>query len=623
MKTCRQIAENWGISERSVNDMCKKGRIAGAVKTGKSWQIPDNAQKPSDGRVMSGKYMKKLPEKKLKALPTGISDYVRIQKEYYYTDKTLLIKEFLDRRPLVTLFTRPGSFGKTLNMDMLRVFFEMSPEDTGRYFTDKEIWSCGEEYRRHQGKYPVIFISFKDVIFDTWQETLEKLRGILRDEFGRHRELPESTKLAEYEKGYFEKVLREEVSEVEMTSALGELCRMLAEHFEQPPVVIIDDYDVPIREGLSKGFYHEIAGFMGNLFSCVFKDNKNIAFGFLTGILPAVQDGIFRGFNNLYIDSVMDSDFAPFFGFTGAEVKKLLQYYGQEDKESEIKERCGGYQSGETEIYNPRSVVNCIADGGNLQLCGPGMVKAGMIEDILASAQTETKEKLFSLLQGRTVPVIVNMNEVSPSWSEAPGNIWGLFLSEGLLTSRKRGAQCGGTFICEATVPNKETAEIFKNAIMSHLIKTGGLTGITADRIAESLYANDHITIQKAVSEFLEKSVRSWDNGAAGFCCGMLLGLTALLGNYYRITADRESGDGICDICFAPYESINPEIIIKLKWKKGLDADTLEDMAKKSLKQINDRQPDTGIPESGTRKVIKLAAAFSGRKVSIKTEQLQ
>ena len=203
MKSCKEKAAEWGISSRAVNDMCKKGKVAGAVKENGTWRIPDDAAKPADKRISTGKYVKKFGGKGLKALPIGISDYVRAQSEYYYVDKTLLIKEFLDQKPLVSLFTRPRRFGKTLNMDMLRVFFEISDEDTSKYFKNQAIWQCGEEYRSHQGKYPVIFLTFKDVKFDTWQATIDKIRGLLQEEFGRHQELLNSDKLSEYEKEYF------------------------------------------------------------------------------------------------------------------------------------------------------------------------------------------------------------------------------------------------------------------------------------------------------------------------------------------------------------------------------------------------------------------------------------
>ena len=245
MKTCKEKALEWNVSPRSVNDMCKKGRIQGAIKEKGSWLIPDDSPKPMDGRVSNGKYIKKnmVAKAEVKSLPIGISDYVRAQEEYYYVDKTLLIKEFLDQKPLVSLFTRPRRFGKTLNMDMLRVFFEISDKNTSKYFADKNIWQCGEEYRSHQGKYPVIFLTFKDVKFDTWDATIDKIRGLLQEEYGRHQELLNSDKLSQYEKEYFTKIISATANEVELTSSLERLSKMLASHYDKAPVIIIDEYD--------------------------------------------------------------------------------------------------------------------------------------------------------------------------------------------------------------------------------------------------------------------------------------------------------------------------------------------------------------------------------------------
>ena len=211
-------------------------------------------------------YHKEDVSKEKKPLPIGISDYIRAQAEYYYVDKTLLIKEFLDQKSLVSLFTRPRRFGKTLNMDMLRVFFEKSTEDTSIYFTDKIIWKCGEKYTKHQGKYPVIFLTFKDVKFDSWEATIDKIRVLLQAEFGRHRELMNSENIAEYEKQYFFKIMNGTATEVELTSALEILSRMLAEHHGKAPIIIIDEYDTPIQEGYSRNFYKKIILFDMNDF---------------------------------------------------------------------------------------------------------------------------------------------------------------------------------------------------------------------------------------------------------------------------------------------------------------------------------------------------------------------
>lgn len=238
MKTCSEKALEWNVTPRTVNAMCKNGRIQGAVKEKRTWLIPDDAEKPLDGRISTGKYSRKKTGKEKKTLPVGISDYVRAQSEYYYVDKTLLIKEFLDRKPLVSLFTRPRRFGKTLNMDMLRVFFEISEDDTSKYFTDKAIWKCGEKYRRHQGKYPVIFLTFKDVKFDTWEATIGKIRGLLQEEYGRHQELLSSDRISQYEREYFEKILGALANDVELTSALERLSKMLTVHYGKAPIII-------------------------------------------------------------------------------------------------------------------------------------------------------------------------------------------------------------------------------------------------------------------------------------------------------------------------------------------------------------------------------------------------
>lgn len=249
MKNCKQIATEWGLSERTVNDLCKKNKIDGAIKVGKMWKIPDDAKKPIDGRITSGKYVRHSAGVTRKPLPIGISDYVRAQADYYYVDKTMLIKEFLDQKPLVSLFTRPRRFGKTLNMDMLRVFFEISEENTSKYFEDKAIWQCGEEYRNQQGQYPVVFLTFKDVKFDSWKATLDKIRDLLQEEFGRHQELATSERIAEYEKTYFAKIINGDASEVDLTASLAKLSQMLTKHYGKAPIIIIDEYDTPIQEG--------------------------------------------------------------------------------------------------------------------------------------------------------------------------------------------------------------------------------------------------------------------------------------------------------------------------------------------------------------------------------------
>ena len=303
--TVAEAAKQWGISERRIAVLCKEGRITGAYKDGKRWIIPADAERPADGRIKSGSYRKESRPVSL-PLPVGVSDYRTVVKDYYWVDKTLLIRDFLDDMPAVSLFTRPRRFGKTLNMDMLRTFFEKTDEDTSVYFRDKAIWKCGEAYRKHQSKYPVIFLTFKDAKLSSWDATLEHLRFLLSNEFQRHGELAESSLCNPIDRAYYQKIVTGTATPGEMMLALCRLSQMLYAHHGVKSVIIIDEYDTPIQQGHLSGFYKDVVEFMRNLFSGGFKDNQHLAFGFLTGILRVAKESIFSGLNNLKINSILD-----------------------------------------------------------------------------------------------------------------------------------------------------------------------------------------------------------------------------------------------------------------------------------------------------------------------------
>lgn len=570
MKTCKEMALIWNISVRAVTSLCKSGRIPGAVKNGKSWEIPDEATKPVDGRISSGEYCKKGMTTDRKPLPIGISDYVRAQSDYYYVDKTMLIKEFLDQKPLVSLFTRPRRFGKTLNMDMLRVYFEMTDEDTSKYFEDKNIWKCGKDYRLHQGKYPVIFLTFKDVKFDSWQATVEKIKLLLQEEYGRHQELLSSLKISDYEKEYFNKVLSATENEVELSFSLEKLSKMLTSHYNKAPIIIIDEYDTPIQEGYSKDFYDEIIGFMRNFFSGAFKDNKNLSYGFLTGILRIAQESIFSGLNNLTVNSVMDEAYDRYFGFTNEEVSEMLDYYGVTEKESELQEWYDGYLFGNEEIYNPWSVINYISKGCVPQAYWVNTGKNEILEDVLKVADEDITEKLYSLICGNKVLARIDQNVVYRSLTDDPTNIYSLLLVAGYLKTTIKELQADGSYLCQVSIPNKEIASVYKSEILAYLMKIGAVSRTTADKIAESLFLNDYVKLEKAILEYMNKAISFYDTASESFYHGMILGLISMMDNQYKIKSNRESGKGRFDIGLIPRDDKYPGMIMELKWKKIL-----------------------------------------------------
>ena len=347
---CKEAAEKLGITTRRIQQMCKKGEIIGAKKDGKAWLVPED--------FIAGKQMKKRSVDTLSAvdtlkkpLPIGISDFKKATTEYYYVDKTLLIKDFLDTKPQVSLFTRPRRFGKTLTMDMLRVFFEKTDEDTSRYFKNKKIWACGEAYTSYQGKYPVIFLTFKDVKCRTWKETFDKITKLISIEFLRHSELETSEKLNAYEKSQYKKIAKGVADKIECQMSLQLLSLFLFKHYGKESVIIIDEYDTPIQQGHTCGFYDRTIDFMRSFFSGGLKDNPCLAYGFLTGILRVAKESIFSGLNNLKINSILDDEYSQYFGFTKNEVRELLAYYNYADKYQETCEWYDGYYFGLSLIH--------------------------------------------------------------------------------------------------------------------------------------------------------------------------------------------------------------------------------------------------------------------------------
>ncbi len=631
MKNCSEIAEEWGISVRTVTYMCKMGKIPGAVKDGKSWLIPVDAARPKDHRrremrmsayashhrVFRSLNLQAGMNDRKKPLPIGISDYVRAQSDYYYVDKTLLIKEFLDRMPVVSLFTRPRRFGKTLNMDMLRVFFEINEEDTSIYFKNRDIWKMGYEYTVHQGKYPVIFLTFKDVKADTMADTLVKIRNLIQVEYGRHSELLNSRELDAYDQQLYQSILEGTASDVLYQSALEALSRMLDYHYGRAPVIIIDEYDTPIQEGYTKGFYEEIIGFMRNFFSGAFKDNRHLSFGFMTGILRIAQESLFSGLNNISVYSVMDDEYSQYFGFTQEEIDDMLEYYGLSEKKQQLHEWYDGYLFGNREIYNPWSVINYIAKGGVPQAYWVNTGKNEILEDVLKQVTDEIAERLRALLQGERVIARIDQNVVYRSLVEDPVNIYSFLLVAGYLKTVEKRIMSDGSYMCSVMIPNKEISAVYKAEILTHLLRIGAVTRTAANRIAESLYANDPEKLRNALKGYMDETISFYDAGSEGFYHGMVLGLIALMDTQYMIRSNREAGDGRYDIALIPRDSHSHGVIMELKWSKRLNNDQLQGLAEKALKQIDAHHYAEEMEKAGIRDILKLGIAFSGKNVRI------
>ena len=609
----KEAARLWNLTERRVAGLCKEGKIKGVKKQRHSWVIPSDAEKPVDNRVKTGVYKKSIRPSRL-SLPVGISDYRLASSEYYYVDKTMMIKDFVDERPMVSLFTRPRRFGKTLNMDMLRTFFEKTDEDTSVYFRDKKIWGCGKRYQEYQGKYPVIFITFKDVKFNTWEETFAAIKDIFSKEAYRHIELQFSENCDRYDKKIFEKLLAGSVSEVELSGALLDLSRMLHKHYSVAPIIIVDEYDIPIQQGHMKEYYDKVILFMRNLFSGGLKDNRHLSYGFLTGILRVAKESIFSGLNNLTINSVLDNKYSEYFGFTPDEVKEMAEYYGAADKYEEICEWYDGYHFGKHDIFNPWSVINYFSNECEPRAFWQSTGNNDIIGEIITQADKEIYDKLTSLVKGESFPTYIDTGVIYPQIKNNPSTIYSFLLVAGYLKTTKTSLSFNGDFMCEVALPNKEIAFVYRKEVLQkleHIIPQS-----TAIAVQEAIYSGDGGKLQELIQTLLTQSVSCYDTAGENFYHGFMLGLCALLGGSYT-TSNRESGEGRYDIQLMPEKDRLPGILIELKAEKNCGKDKLKKLSETALKQIMDKKYDSDMKAKGIHTVYKYGVAFSGKNVEV------
>lgn len=569
-------------------------------------------EKKSAMQNMAAKPAIRLP------LPIGVADYRLASTEYYYIDKTLMIKEFLDERPMVSLFTRPRRFGKTLNMDMLRTFFEKTAEDTSVYFRDKAIWQCGERYRSYQGKYPVIFLTFKDVKFTTWQETFQSIRELIAKEAYRHIELKDSDRCDAFDKKAFLRLQQGNADETELANALADLSLALHKHYGIAPIIIIDEYDIPIQQGYMQGFYDKVILFMCNLFSGGLKDNKHLSYGFLTGILRVAKESIFSGLNNLVINSVLDNKYSEYFGFTASEVQQMAAYYGVADKYAELCAWYDGYRFGRTEIFNPWSVINYFNNGCEPRAFWQTTGSNDIIGEIIGVADAEIYERLTSLVNGKSFVTYIDTSVIYPQIKSNPSSIYSFLLVAGYLKVLKTVPAFSGDFMCEVALPNKEIAYVYNKEILQKLDKL--IPMAAAISMQEALYSADSQKLKAVMQSLLANSVSSFDTAGENFYHGFMLGLCALLSNAY-VTSNREAGDGRYDIQLMPKNAALPGILIELKAEKHADAEQLKKLAAIALKQINDKNYAADMQSHGVKTIYKYGVAFSGKKVEIEVEE--
>ena len=597
--SCSDASKAMGFSVRRIQQMCKNGELPGAIKEGRKWLIPDET-------IHMNHFAKN------KSLPIGVSDFKLATTGYYYVDKTLMIRDFLDKKPMVSLFTRPRRFGKTLNMDMLRVFFEKTNEDTSVYFKDKQIWQCGDYYTKHQGQYPVIFLTFKDVKSMTWEETFQKIRRLISLEFIRHNELETSSVLTAYEKEQYHLLAGDSGDEVDCQMGLQLLSLLLHKHYGRECIIIIDEYDTPIQQGHTCNFYPEIVNFMRNFFSGGLKDNPHLAFGFLTGILRVAKESIFSGMNNLKTYSILDDGYSSYFGFTEKEVKDMLRYYGKDDKYNELSEWYDGYRFGNTEIFNPWSVINYISDNCFPKAFWQSTGSNEIIGEIIQTATPEITKGLYKLLCGEKIAAYIDTGVIYPEVQNNPYSIYSFLLVAGYLKVANIYPQSDGNFMCDVAIPNKEITFVYEKEVLNRTNQNS-----LAISISQAIFSKDTQKLQALLEDFMVKSISSIDGANEGFYHGMMLGLCAILGNRYKIRSNRESGLGRFDIQLMPLTNGMPGFIFEFKHTKDEHTD-LSALADSALQQIETKKYDTELRDNGVNSIIRIGIAFRGKSAVVR-----
>lgn len=600
--TSSEAADKLGKTRRMVNMMCQKGDIVGARKDGNRWMIPaDYIKKAGNGKFC------------VKPLPIGVSDYARAITEYYYIDKTLLIKEILDNMPQVSLFLRPRRFGKTLNLDMLRTFFEKSTTDTSKYFEKTLIWKEGTRYKAHQGKYPVVFFTFKDMKFASWDEMKTNIKSAVQSEYERCFPDAMTSGLEEGDVAYIERVRTGTLEEALWPGTLGRLTRILHGKYGVAPMIMIDEYDTPIQQGHLYGFYDEVIGFMRNFLSGGLKDNKYLSMAFLTGILRVAKESIFSGLNNLTVNSVIEDRYSSYFGFTEQEVKKLLMDYGVPDHYDVIKEWYNGYHFGCSDVYNPWSVLSYISENCVTRTYWQSTGSNDIISEVISAGSTELIDEIRGLLLGESKSVYIDTAVVYPEVGKSFSSIYSFLLMSGYLTLKSSESLYDGNSIGEVIIPNLEVMHVFEKEILTG---TGNIVS-SEDAIGfqKALIGGDQNRMQELLQAFLTETISYYDASAEGFYHGLLLGLSAALNRYYEIRSNREAGNGRYDIALIPRRRGERGYIIEVKAltkiREGLTETELSEVLKReaegALEQIDTKRYDEAL--KGV-KIYKIGAAF-------------
>ena len=556
------------------------------------------------------------------SLPIGIEDFKEVRKDgYYYVDKTALIEQVLEKRSKVTLFTRPRRFGKSLNMSMLKNFFEIGTD--AALFEGLHISKNTQMCEKYMGKYPVIAVSLKGVDAATYEEAFDQLVDIMNNNAAEFSFLQNSDSLTDYEKKRFIKLLDDQMNQKIMGSSMLWLTKLLEKHYNKKVVVLIDEYDVPLAKAHENGYYDKMVLLIRNMFGNVLKTNNSLAFAVLTGCLRIAKESIFTGLNNFKVYSITDEEFDETFGFTGEEVQEMLAYYGLSSCFDKVKEWYDGYRFGNTDVYCPWDVVNYCSDHQNrpnAEMKNYWMNTSGneVISHFIDSINDPhmlTKSELELLVSGETVVKRVDEMITYKELYSNIDNLWSTLFMTGYLT--QRGKEMDGRY--HLAIPNREICNIIVERVLALFRKDVSKNAKLLNGFCNAMLESDSATVEQLLTEYMDTTISIRDSFVKSlrenFYHGLLIGIFGYRDGW-KATSNKESGDGFSDILIEVNENDSRMgIVLELKYSKSEKA--LDKDCQAALQQITDKNYEQALRKNGYQNILKYGIAFYHKKCRV------
>lgn len=553
-----------------------------------------------------------------KKLPIGIENFEKMQLDkFYYVDKTYLIKELLDHWAEVTLFTRPRRFGKSLNMSMLRNFFDINGNQ--EIFNNLQVSQEKELCEEYMGKYPVVSISLKGINEQTYKKAIKMASQVIKGEVRKFQFLLDSKCLTEYDKQTYTELLETEADEDLLCSSLKILSELLEKHYGRKAILLIDEYDVPLAKAFERGYYDQMVIFIRNMFEYALKTNDSLQFAVLTGCMRISKESIFTGLNNLKVLSVADVQFDEYFGFTDTEVREMLEYYGLSDHYEDIREWYDGYQFGNAEVYCPWDVINYVdtlrfdpqAEPKNYwsNTSSNEAVKRFIRE----SDKVTVKREIEKLVAGEAIEKEIHQELTYKEMYDSIENLWSVLFTTGYLT--QRGRATGDIF--QLVIPNMEIRKIFTTQIMEYFKESVPKNGELLSTFCNALRNGETETIEKCLCDYLRRTISIRDTFVKkklkeNFYHGILIGILGYEESW-SVSSNKESGDGYSDIVI---ESDDGEMGIILELKYAQDGN-LNAACEDALKQSESNNYIEVLEEDGVENIIKYGIAFYKKKCKV------